>query len=280
MQATLATCNVAYSKQFTQQRLIANLAAIAKQQDPSSFGRCCPRIIRCPDLGKAREVALMEQQDALETSLASERASHAEDLKGLQKRLDEARKELVQNEFKFMDAADAERALREQYEPELARLRAEVAGLDAARQAAASASKELVSSKRRFEELERRLAEAKDALQRQTVTSEKTAQSLRQALARRRGMLQDALQLEIIDGSVSESQVCSLRMIIEEIRAALRKEEEEASCRNCCCVCTDGPIEAVLLPCRHQQLCMTCAEALTLCPVCRASIESRLRVYM
>ncbi|CAE8719001.1 unnamed protein product [Polarella glacialis] len=82
---------------------------------------------------------------------------------------------------------------------------------------------------------------------------------------------------ERVGGAVDAEMV---RSAMEEIRAALLEEEKEARRRRCCCICAEAPVDAVLLPCRHQQLCMTCAQAVQLCPICRAVIDSRLQVYL
>jgi hypothetical protein len=42
---------------------------------------------------------------------------------------------------------------------------------------------------------------------------------------------------------------------------------------NECVVCFDGSVNTVLVPCGHVALCTTCARKLTLCPICRASID-------
>jgi hypothetical protein len=47
-------------------------------------------------------------------------------------------------------------------------------------------------------------------------------------------------------------------------------------------VCMDSPLEVLLIPCRHVALCRECAAdpRLTRCPVCRADIRSKERVFV
>jgi hypothetical protein len=45
-----------------------------------------------------------------------------------------------------------------------------------------------------------------------------------------------------------------------------------------CSVCMDGPASHLLLPCGHQCLCGDCVGLVSLCPICRASIQKRVNV--
>ncbi|KAH3757534.1 hypothetical protein Pelo_10650 [Pelomyxa schiedti] len=47
-----------------------------------------------------------------------------------------------------------------------------------------------------------------------------------------------------------------------------------------CKVCWERPRNTRLAPCGHGCLCSTCAEAVSLCPVCRAKIEARQTIFM
>ena len=48
-----------------------------------------------------------------------------------------------------------------------------------------------------------------------------------------------------------------------------------------CVVCLDKPPSCVLIPCGHLVLCMECGgtQSITLCPICRAGIGQRIRVF-
>ena len=46
-----------------------------------------------------------------------------------------------------------------------------------------------------------------------------------------------------------------------------------------CIVCMDRKIDTVLYPCRHMELCSTCANKLQECGTCRQSIDNRIQVF-
>ena len=47
-----------------------------------------------------------------------------------------------------------------------------------------------------------------------------------------------------------------------------------------CVVCMDKPKNTVLMPCKHMCVCPACAASLETCPMCRATVESRINVYL
>lgn len=239
-------------------------------------------VLRCPDLGREREDALRRQIGALETTLGSERTAHADELKSLQRRVGEAEKELRQTEFKIMDAEDAERKLREAWEPELASLRAKARQLENLReQANASETKadllarQLAFARQQCNDLALTIKDAEEAAARRVSTAEESSTALRRALVQRRQLLQKMVHQDSAAPLVSLVDSCELQAAVQEIRDALREEMQTKRC----CVCMDGPAKVVLMPCRHQQLCVTCAGAVRVCPVCRSHIDSRLEVY-
>jgi hypothetical protein len=46
-----------------------------------------------------------------------------------------------------------------------------------------------------------------------------------------------------------------------------------------CVVCRDQPANVAMIPCGHTHCCMTCASRVAKCPICRANVTDRLRVY-
>jgi hypothetical protein len=46
-----------------------------------------------------------------------------------------------------------------------------------------------------------------------------------------------------------------------------------------CVVCSDRRKNCVLLDCQHAFTCTLCAENLKECPMCRASIRIRMKIY-
>jgi len=254
---------------FGTERIFAKLV-MQRQGDPNPG----VKTLRCPDLSNVRETALRAQIDAVTSTLEVERCNHASTLRGLQSRVTEAEKELAKSEFRFMDAADAERALREEWGPELQRLRAETAALADAQEAAASCAKETAYLRRRCEDLEGQLAASREAAERRVSLAEERSRSLRKLLAQRWQLLHMLPSLDA-EAAASETKVGDeFRLVMQEVRAALL----EAA--NSCCVCINAPVDTVLLPCRHQQLCNTCAAELSTCPLCRAPIQDLLKVYL
>lgn len=47
-----------------------------------------------------------------------------------------------------------------------------------------------------------------------------------------------------------------------------------------CAVCKDKPPIILFLPCRHLKTCSDCAPRCDRCPICRATIETRVHVYL
>ena len=46
-----------------------------------------------------------------------------------------------------------------------------------------------------------------------------------------------------------------------------------------CSMCLSHEVEIALVPCGHVTTCTECAAALSVCPICRAQIRSKLRIY-
>jgi aryl carrier-like protein len=58
-------------------------------------------------------------------------------------------------------------------------------------------------------------------------------------------------------------------------RAAMEKRREE----DLCVVCFEKPVAVVLLPCRHQALCASCAVRVTSCPIDRKDIQDKVLTF-
>ena len=61
----------------------------------------------------------------------------------------------------------------------------------------------------------------------------------------------------------------------EEIRRELETTQESRLCK----VCMDKEVTILFLPCAHILCCEDCAMTMDRCPVCRASIDSKIRSY-
>ncbi|OWY95380.1 hypothetical protein PHMEG_00034629 [Phytophthora megakarya] len=70
---------------------------------------------------------------------------------------------------------------------------------------------------------------------------------------------------------------------MENVRAALRSKYraalENRREKEVCLVCCAKPVSVVLLPCRHQVLCASCALRVTSCPVDRTDIQDKVLTY-
>ncbi|KAL3662497.1 hypothetical protein V7S43_012352 [Phytophthora oleae] len=70
---------------------------------------------------------------------------------------------------------------------------------------------------------------------------------------------------------------------MENVRAALRAKYRAAVEKNrekeLCVVCFEKPVSVVLLPCRHQVLCASCAVRVPICPIDRKDIQDKVLTY-
>jgi hypothetical protein len=63
--------------------------------------------------------------------------------------------------------------------------------------------------------------------------------------------------------------------------ASLIRQNGRASQQNKeCTVCYDSAANIALVPCGHTVLCNRCASRVSECPVCRAKVQSRLRIFL
>jgi hypothetical protein len=102
-------------------------------------------------------------------------------------------------------------------------------------------------------------------------------------------------ELDVLEGRL-DSMISKFRRV-KFLRLQLQKQELEDTkkCRLCQVFplsCSpnvslssqhvsqqDNDVEVVLLPCGHHCLCRGCAANLVICPLCRASIENRVRTF-
>ena len=80
--------------------------------------------------------------------------------------------------------------------------------------------------------------------------------------------------------SMSRAQLKEQKRWHEEmVRSYEAALEEEADNIRLCKVCRERSLAIVLSPCQHLVLCIECAPQISLCPVCRAVVTSRDRVF-
>jgi len=71
----------------------------------------------------------------------------------------------------------------------------------------------------------------------------------------------------------------------EPAPAAARDDDDDddpaapADDSDCCVVCQDAGRSIALVPCGHVCCCGACAPALSTCPMCRADVDGRVRLY-
>ncbi|CAE7627007.1 rngB [Symbiodinium sp. CCMP2592] len=102
--------------------------------------------------------------------------------------------------------------------------------------------------------------------------------------------LQGQRQVSDAETTELESQVdallCLKRQLyqriqaLEQERAALLTQRQEAVSERCCIACLDHLANTVLLRCRHLCVCDECAPRVTECPICRQKVRDRLTVFM
>jgi hypothetical protein len=77
------------------------------------------------------------------------------------------------------------------------------------------------------------------------------------------------------DNNLTSQSSSLLRREIYDLTRQLEEEKEKQQC----IICFNDECNCVLLPCRHQTLCSSCAEQVTDCPICRTAIEQRINVF-
>jgi len=65
---------------------------------------------------------------------------------------------------------------------------------------------------------------------------------------------------------------------VNTIRALLEKRCKGIEERTLCTVCFERERIILLQPCTHLALCNTCADRVTVCPICRGDIHARVQV--
>jgi hypothetical protein len=75
------------------------------------------------------------------------------------------------------------------------------------------------------------------------------------------------------------ASVASELAIAVPTSAAHDSPRASAGDKDLCKICLDLEADTLLLPCKHLCACADCAAVLTSCPICRAAIAERMRVY-
>lgn len=76
---------------------------------------------------------------------------------------------------------------------------------------------------------------------------------------------------------LSSTELADLETSAKE--ALRRVQKAAAASESTCAICWDEPREVVFLPCMHRVCCSDCAKQPSVCPLCKAHIDERRRVY-
>ena len=117
------------------------------------------------------------------------------------------------------------------------------------------------------------MEELKASYARSDEVAQQKTQRLKRMLVERSSTLYELVSgREGAGSSVSEVRVRELsRLLREEMRAL---EEQRL-----CVVCATEEKAIVLMPCRHHQICEPCSKELNICPLCRAAITDRIKIF-
>ena len=74
--------------------------------------------------------------------------------------------------------------------------------------------------------------------------------------------------------------ISQLKFDLEDAYASLRAAHKDDGDENFCVVCMERPATIALLPCGHLCACKEDAGLLNLCPICRAPVQNRQRIYV
>lgn len=94
-------------------------------------------------------------------------------------------------------------------------------------------------------------------------------------------VLQGEAEVTHVNGVVWMVRYVDNEIVARIVEAPPPKAEAEAreDGERPCSVCLEAAVEVALRPCGHAVLCRECAKAVSTCPVCRAGVRGRLRVF-
>ncbi|CAK9058514.1 unnamed protein product [Durusdinium trenchii] len=164
-----------------------------------------------------------------------------------------------------------------------ARLRGELVGLEAqGREAVAEAQQRTAELETRCGRVHEDLQESQRQLRDSRCSAEHLAEDLVDAQRHRVRRLSaahatvDELRGELRD-AVLRSENTELLLSIQQAEARIIEvTRNELLTQTQCCVCMEAPRSVVLEPCMHYALCLSCAQQMRSCPVCRRGIRSVL----
>ena len=80
--------------------------------------------------------------------------------------------------------------------------------------------------------------------------------------------------------SKHEERLLRALTVIREVKELEVKRTLQLAEANLCAVCSQGKLEVLFRPCRHVCCCSVCAVRLQDCPICRAAIKAREKIFV
>jgi len=121
-----------------------------------------------------------------------------------------------------------------------------------------------------------------EALKVRLVEREKALSEHQEAYTKLRRKYQKLKRGGTEESSLEELQ--RIEQVVERSRNALlerikKKLKEEMDDRAKCVICCDKQKGIIFVPCGHRVCCVPCSEKVRTCPICRANIEIRQKVF-
>lgn len=140
-------------------------------------------------------------------------------------------------------------------------------------------------------ETQKQLSEANDQLKREKHSEIARNAHIKADLLRQIEALQS--QIAIYEGDKSqlggmtyaqltkhEERLLNALAVVREAKDQEVKRTLELAEANLCAVCSQGKLEVLFRPCRHVCCCIACAMRLQDCPICRAVIKAREKIFV
>lgn len=126
---------------------------------------------------------------------------------------------------------------------------------------------------------ERLASQYQDQMKQELIAAKLTCDSLQSQIGLMNGQASaDGLSLQELE-ALETSMETGLSSIRKALRAKYRESMARKQQEELCIVCFAQPISVVLLPCRHQVLCSTCALRVTTCPIDRQDISEKVLTF-
>jgi len=77
-------------------------------------------------------------------------------------------------------------------------------------------------------------------------------------------------------GHMSDGRVVMCAMYLQDVH------ESEVKCNDSlrCQICTDADVDVAFVPCGHVMCCSDCSARLDVCPLCKAGVSQRLKIFL